>query len=89
MALGADAAAIRRMVLWQGIGLALFGAAVGCLAAFVLNRYVVSLVYGVEPWDPLVFICVILLLNIVAVVATLVSAQRAASVHPTEALRHG
>ena len=88
MALGADASVIRDMVLWQGIGLALLGVAVGCVAALALNWYVVSLIYGVAAWDPIVFIGVIVLLNLVAAIATLVSARRATSVHPTEALRH-
>jgi putative ABC transport system permease protein len=72
MALGADASAIRDMVLWQGIGLALLGVAVGCVAALALNWFVVSLIYGVAAWDPIVFIGVILLLNVVATIATLV-----------------
>ena len=46
------------------------------------------LIYGVARWDPVVFIGVILLLNLVAALATLMSARRATSVHPTEALRH-
>ena len=88
MALGAERADIRDMVLSQGIGLALLGVAIGSIAAFVLNQYVVAVMYGAVPWDPVVFISVILLLNVVAVVATLMSARRATSVHPTEALRH-
>jgi ABC-type antimicrobial peptide transport system permease subunit len=88
MALGADASAIRGMVLRQGLGLALVGVAVGSAAALALNQYVASLIYGVAAWDPIVFTGVILLLNLVAAIATLVSARRATGVHPTEALRH-
>ena len=88
MALGADAAVIRDMVLWQGTGHALLGIALGCAAALALNRYVGSVIYGVAPSDPFVFVGVILLLNVVAALATLMSARRATSVHPTEALRH-
>jgi ABC-type lipoprotein release transport system permease subunit len=49
---------------------------------------VVSLLHGVATWDPLVLTAVIVLLNVVAMLSTLVSARRATSVHPTEALRH-
>jgi len=88
MALGADASTIRGMVLRQGLGLALLGVVVGSAAALALNQYVVSLIYGVAAWDPIVFTGVVLLLNLVAALATLVSARRATGVHPTEALRH-
>ena len=88
MALGADASAIRSMVLREGLGLALVGVGVGSAAALALNQYVVSRIYGVAAWDPIVFTGVVLLLNLVAAIATLVSSRRATGVLPTEALRH-
>ena len=88
MALGASASVIRGMVLKQGLGLALLGVIVGSVAALALNEYVVSLVYGIAAWDPIVFTGVILLLSLVAAIATLMSARRATGVHPTDALRH-
>lgn len=88
MALGADASAIRAMVLRQGIALALVGIAIGSAAAFALKQYMVSMIHGVSTADPVVFVGVVLLLTAVALGATLVSARRATGVHPNEALRH-
>ena len=88
MALGADASAIRGMVLRQGLGLALAGVVLGIIGAVGMNQYLVSRIYGVAIWDPLIFAGVVCLLTAVAALATLVSARRATGVHPTEALRH-
>jgi len=88
MALGAAPSAIRAMVLRQGIGLGLIGVSIGSIAALALTQYMVSLIHGMTTRDPIVFTAVILLLSLVAVLATLVSARRATGVHPNEALRH-
>ena len=58
MALGADRAVIRNLVVWHGMRLALVGMALGIGAAFGLTRLIASFLFGVKPWDPTVFITV-------------------------------
>ena len=87
LALGAQTNNILRMILTQGVSLALSGAVVGLLCAVVAARFMASLLYGVAPLDPAVFIGVPLLLFAVAVLATYVPARRATQVDPIIALR--
>jgi putative ABC transport system permease protein len=87
MALGADRSAIRRLVVWQGMRLALIGAAVGIAAALGLTRLIASFLFGVKPWDPMTFVAVPLLLTAVALLAVWVPAFRASKVDPIQALR--
>jgi len=87
MAMGADRARITRMVVWQGMRLALVGVVVGVCAAFGLTRLIASALYGVKNWDPLVFVSVPVLLSCVALFAVWLPAQRAAKLNPMEALR--
>ena len=87
MALGASRLHILRLILREGVRLVAFGGAVGLAAAFALSRLVKSLLYGVGPHDPLSFVAVSVLLLIVALLATLLPARRAASVDPSQALR--
>ena len=58
MALGADRAAIRKLVVWHGMRLALVGVVLGIGAAFGLTRLIASFLFGVKSWDPLVFVTV-------------------------------
>ena len=87
MALGAERSAIRRMVVWQGMKLTLVGVAVGITAAFGLTRLITSSLFGVKPWDPVVFITVPPLLTAVALLAVWLPAARASKVDPMQALR--
>jgi predicted permease len=87
LALGAEPGAVRRMVVLQGVRLALVGVVIGTGAAFGLSRYMSSLLFGVQARDPLVFIGVPVLLAVVAVVAVWVPAGRASKVDPLGALR--
>jgi putative ABC transport system permease protein len=87
MALGADRSGIRRLVVWQGMRLALIGVAIGVAAAFALTHFIASFLFGVKPWDPAVFISVPLILSAVALLAVWLPAARASSVDPMEALR--
>jgi putative ABC transport system permease protein len=87
MALGADRSAIRRLVVWQGMRLALIGAAAGIGAALGLTRLIASFLFGVKPWDPMTFVAVPLLLTAVALLAVWVPAFRASKVDPMQALR--
>jgi predicted permease len=87
MALGADRAVIRNLVVWQGMRLALAGVVLGMGAAFGLNRLISSFLFGVKPWDPTVFIAVPLILTAVALFAVWLPATRASKLDPMQALR--
>ena len=87
MALGASRASILRLVIADGMRLVLFGGAVGVTAALFVTRLFKALLFNVAARDPLSFIAVCLLLLIVAILATLLPARRAASVDPSHALR--
>ncbi|HBL31977.1 MAG TPA: hypothetical protein DD490_34575 [Acidobacteria bacterium] len=87
MALGAGRPEISRLVLRQGMSLALTGIAVGLLGAFLTSRLIVALLFEVSPTDPPVFTTVPALLALIALVACWVPAERAASVPPLEAIR--
>lgn len=88
MALGADARAIVRMILRRGMTLAGIGLCLGALAAVAVSRFIASLLFGVDPTDPLTFVAIAALLACTAAVASLLPALRAARVSPAEALRH-
>jgi ABC-type antimicrobial peptide transport system permease subunit len=87
MALGADGGTIHKLVVWQGMKLALAGVVVGVVAAFGLTRLIASFLYGVKPWDPVAFVSVPLVLIAVALIAVWLPAARASKVDPMEALR--
>jgi predicted permease len=87
MALGADRSKIRRLVIWQGMRLALVGTAVGIAGAFALAHLIASFLFGVKWWDPFVFIAVPILLTLTALLAVWVPAQRASKLNPMDALR--
>jgi predicted permease len=87
MAMGAAKVDVSRMVLLQGLRLALLGVVIGVIAAAGLTRMMAALLYGVSPLDPITFAGVAALLASVAVVASWIPARRAAAVDPMEALR--
>ena len=88
LALGAQSRNILRMVLRQGLGLAIAGAAVGLVCALILSHLMAGLLYGVRPTDPVTFAGVALLLIGVALLASYIPARRAIRVDPLVALRH-
>jgi predicted permease len=87
MALGAGSGRLLRMVLREGLALALGGVVLGMAGAFGLTRLIAAQLFGVAPTDPLTFVATAALLVLAAVVATLVPAGRAARVDPMVALR--
>jgi putative ABC transport system permease protein len=88
MALGARAGSVLLLVLREGLGLALVGIALGVLGAAWLTQAIKSLLFRVNPNDPLTFALVGALLLFVAAAATYVPARRATKVDPIVALRY-
>ncbi|HET9178893.1 MAG TPA: ABC transporter permease [Terriglobia bacterium] len=88
MALGATRGGVLSIFVKEGLRLALAGVALGIAGAFVLARFLSSLLYGVTPTDPLTFIAVSLILIAVALAACCIPARRAARVDPMVALRY-
>lgn len=87
MALGAKRSQVAMLVLRQGTRLALVGVGIGITGALLLRGTVAQLLYGIAPTDPLTFIGVPLLLASIAVLATLLPAQRATRVDPVVAMK--
>jgi ABC-type antimicrobial peptide transport system permease subunit len=86
-ALGAPASQVRRMVVSQGMGLAVTGLVLGLAAAFYLARLIASFLFGVTAKDPMVFTGVPMLLLAVAFFSVWLPARRASKVDPLIALR--
>jgi predicted permease len=88
MALGAHRVSVLKLVLRQGIVLAIVGAAVGIGVALGVTRYLTSMLYDVHANDPLTMIAVAVLLTLVALAACYIPARRAMRVDPMVALRY-
>jgi putative ABC transport system permease protein len=88
LALGAQAAQVKNMVVFQGMRLAIVGVIIGLAAAFWLSRLMASFVFGVGVRDPLVFGAVPLVLTAIAFIAVWFPARRASRVDPMIALRY-
>jgi predicted permease len=88
MALGAEHRDILRLVVGEGMILALEGVGVGLVGALACTRLMSSLLYGVSPTDPLTLAAVSLLLAAVTLAASYIPARQAAAVDPMVALRH-
>ena len=86
--LGAQANDVFRIVVGEGMRLALLGVAVGVVAALISTRVLRTFLYGISAVDPVTFVATALLLTMVAVAASYFPARRATRVDPMVALRH-
>ena len=93
MALGAGRRDVLKMIVRQGMMLAVLGVVLGLVGAYVLTKYLESwmnfsrMLFGVNPSDPMTYGVIAVLLTLVALVACFVPAQRATKVDPMVALR--
>ena len=88
MALGASGGAMLRLIVKQGVLLAMAGIGLGLVGALGLTRFMASLLYGVRPTDPTTFMVVSLALLGVAAFAAYIPARHATKVDPMVALRN-
>jgi ABC-type antimicrobial peptide transport system permease subunit len=88
LALGAQASQVRKMVVTQGMALALVGIVLGLVGAFGLAQLITAFLFGVTAKDPVVFVGVPILLGAVALLAVWLPARRASRVDPLIALRY-
>jgi len=86
-ALGADTRNVLGLVLREGAMLTVLGLALGLVGAFAAARFIEQLLFSASARDPLIFVGVVLLLGVVAILACLLPARRAARVDPLIALR--
>ena len=85
--MGATRGDVLRLIVGQGVGLAVVGGALGLAGALATTRVLRSLLYEVAPSDPVTLVSIVALLVVAVIVASWLPARRAASVHPSEALR--
>jgi ABC-type antimicrobial peptide transport system permease subunit len=88
VALGASPAAVSRLVLREGISLAVLGAALGLAGAILLTRFLRAVLFEVSARDPLTFAGVAFILLAVTLIAAWLPARRAARIDPLDAM-HG
>jgi putative ABC transport system permease protein len=88
MALGARKQDVLRLVTREAVLLAITGIVLGLLGSFAVTRFLGTLLYSVQPTDPVTFVAVSILLTLVALLASYIPARRAAHVDPVVALRY-
>jgi putative ABC transport system permease protein len=88
MAIGAQQRDVFKMVIGQGMLLALIGIAIGLIGAFALTRFMASMLFGVTATDPVTFAVIAILLIAVALLACYLPGRRATKVDPVVSLRY-
>ena len=88
MAIGAQSKHVFQMILGQGMALALIGVGLGLIGAFALTRLMTTMLFGIEPTDPLTFGAIAILLTTVALLACYIPGRRATKVDPVVSLRY-
>ena len=79
---------MQRSVIRRTFNLAAIGIAIGAVASIAIAKWIESLLFKTEPWDPVAFISMVVLLMAIAVLAGYVPSLRASRVEPVVALRH-
>ena len=87
VALGATRRDVMRLIVGQGARIAAAGAVIGLGGALIAARLLRSQLFGVGPADPATLVSIVVLLSVAVIIASAIPAFRAASIHPTEALR--
>ena len=87
LALGAQRAGVMRLVLISGARLGMLGGGIGMVAAFFATRLLRSMLFQVDPLDPMVIVLAAVSILLLALAASLLPARRAASIEPMQALR--
>jgi putative ABC transport system permease protein len=87
LALGAEPAAVRRLILREGLVMTLAGTALGLLLALGLGRLCAGMLYEISPVDPLTYVVAPVVLIATAMLACYLPARRATKVNPIVALR--
>jgi predicted permease len=87
IALGAGTGSVLRLILGQGVALAGLGLALGLAGAIAGTRLLRTMLFQVRPNDPVVYLAVVILLGVVALLASYVPAKRASKIDPLTALR--
>lgn len=88
LALGAQQSAVLKLILKEGLGLALVGIAAGLLVAAGTTHFMSRLLYGISPIDPTTFAAVSAILAAVALLASYIPARKAAQLNPVDAMRY-
>jgi predicted lysophospholipase L1 biosynthesis ABC-type transport system permease subunit len=87
MALGAQRRSVLALIVGQGMRLTALGLVAGTFAAFLITRYMESMLFGVEPFDPVTFAGIVSLLAVVGLLASWIPARRAVAGNAVAALR--
>ena len=88
MAIGAQPRDVFKMILGQGMILAVIGIGIGLVLAYLLTRLMATMLFGVGPTDPATFVAIAVLLATVALVACYLPGRRATKVEPVVSLRY-
>ena len=87
LALGSQRSGVMRLILASGAKLGVAGCLIGIVAAVFATRLLTSLLFQVDPLDPLVLVLAVILILLLTLAASVIPARRAASIEPLEALR--
>ena len=88
MAIGAQPNDVLKLILREGLALAVVGTLLGAAGALALTRFLSSVLFGVSAIDPAIYLSASALLLVVAIAACFWPARRASAIQPLEALRY-